>query len=133
VSDERFPDEFSIGRIIIRDLRTSSRLIAYTLENESITAVAWSPDGTKLAFGAPLPGSLDSQIQVLDLAGGAEPRTVSSGPDDGRPAWSPDGSRIAFVRFSVDNPEIYTVNVDGTEEVRITNDASFEQDPAWRP
>jgi TolB protein len=133
VSQEGFPDGFTIGRIVIRDLRNTSRLIALTLENEFIGGVAWSPDGTELAFSAPSPGTFDTQIQVLDLTAGAEPRAVSSGRDDFSPAWSPDGSRIAFVRVSFDNAEIYTVNLDGTEEIKITTDSSFEGDPAWRP
>ena len=58
---------------------------------------------------------------------------MSSGREDISPAWSPDGSRVAFTRLSFVNTEIYTVNLDGTEEVKITSEPSFEGDPAWRP
>jgi Tol biopolymer transport system component len=133
VSLEAFPDEFTIARIVIRDLRNTSRVIAFTLENEFIGDVAWSPDGTKLAFSARSPGTFDTQIQVLDLTAGAEPRPVSSGHDDISPDWSPDGSRIAFTRLSFENTDIYTVNLDGTEELKITTDSSVDGDPAWRP
>lgn len=49
-------------------------------------------------------------------------------------AWSPDGSRIAF-RSSTEpgNWDIYTINVDGTNLTRITDDPGDDHWPAWRP
>ncbi|MFG1922989.1 serine hydrolase [Cryptosporangium sp. NPDC048952] len=57
---------------------------------DSDTAPSWSPDGTRLAF------LRDSQIAVLDVAGG-EPEVVTGLPlGAGAPRWSPDGTRLAF-------------------------------------
>jgi len=49
-------------------------------------------------------------------------------------AWAPDGSRIAF-RSSTEpgNWDIYTINVNGTNLTRITDDPGDDQWPAWRP
>jgi TolB protein len=49
-------------------------------------------------------------------------------------AWSPDGKQIAF-RSNRDagDWEIYAINVDGTNERRLTYSAGADIDPAWSP
>ena len=51
----------------------------------------------------------------------------------GRPAWSPDGSRIAFVTSRDDDPEIYLMDADGSNLVRLTNNPGLDSFPAWSP
>jgi len=46
-----------------------------------------------------------------------------------REMWSPDGEKVAFSSAG----EIYTMNVDGTGETQLTNDAYVDQYPAWSP
>ena len=55
----------------------------------------WSPDGTRILFESTRSG--DSQLWVIDLAGGeAQQLTkISTGAATG--IWSPDGKQIAFV------------------------------------
>jgi Tol biopolymer transport system component len=65
------------------------------------TGVAWSPDGTRLAYWS----GRDSgawKLTVVD-ADGSNPRVVASGDasiggvvGSWEPAWSPDGSKLAF-------------------------------------
>jgi TolB protein len=52
---------------------------------------------------------------------------------DFAPAWSPDGAKIAFVSQRDGNAEIYVMNADGTNPVRLTNDPGYDADPAWSP
>lgn len=40
---------------------------------------------------------------------------------------------IAFVSSRDGNPEIYTVNADGTNLTRLTNDPAVDEEPAWSP
>ena len=40
---------------------------------------------------------------------------------------------IAFVSSRDGNPEIYTVNPDGTNLTRLTNDPAVDEEPAWSP
>jgi Tol biopolymer transport system component len=42
--------------------------------------------------------------------------------DDLFPAWSPDGSRIAFVSDRDGDPDIYLMDVDGSNVVQLTHD-----------
>jgi Tol biopolymer transport system component len=51
------------------------------------------------------------------------------------PAWSPDGDRIAFLRYGRrrGNANIWTMDADGANKVRVTSGRAFEVEPAWSP
>jgi Ca2+-binding RTX toxin-like protein len=51
------------------------------------------------------------------------------------PVWSPDGTRIAFVAFPVggDNVDVWVMNADGTNVLRLTNDPGVDLSPDWQP
>lgn len=55
--------------------------------------------------------------------------------NDSDPALSPDGTRIVFVtdRHGAGNPEIYTINVDGTGLTRLTYNSTYDTSPEWSP
>jgi TolB protein len=58
---------------------------------------------------------------------GTGERTLAAGS---RPRWSPDGSAIAFVR----GDDVYRVNADGSQEMRLTSDGVRETGaPRWSP
>jgi dipeptidyl aminopeptidase/acylaminoacyl peptidase len=62
----------------------------------SVSALAWSPDGSALAFVSGR--GTHSYIGVFTLAS-RELRYVDPSLDrDGNPVWSPDGSRLAWIR-----------------------------------
>jgi Tol biopolymer transport system component len=92
---------------------------------------AWSPDGTKLAFGS----TRDSnpEIYVMDPNGSNIIRLTFDSAQDAQPAWSPDGAKIAFVSDRDGNPEIFVMNADGSGPVNITNHAGSDLAPAWSP
>jgi hypothetical protein len=63
-----------------------------------VTSLAWSPDGTRLAFMGAMDGS-SSDLHVYDLNSG-EITQLTDGPSNGiTPSWSPDGHYI--VHFGV--------------------------------
>ncbi len=73
----------------------------------------------------------------VDLA--RNPLTRNAG-FDGEPAWSPDGRYIAFAsdrnapRSAMDRSslvEIFVMNADGTNAVRITDAQGYDGAPAW--
>lgn len=52
---------------------------------------------------------------------------------DYAPAWSPDGQRIVFVSERDGNAEIYVMNADSSNPIRLTYTAAAEQSPDWTP
>ena len=55
-------------------------------------------------------------------------------PDD-HPAFSPDGTKIVFTsnRFDRNNWDIYTMDVNGTNLVRLTSTAGLDTEPVFSP
>jgi len=111
--------------------------------NESRT---WSPDGQRIAFSAVIDGT--NQIFVMNSDGtgiqqvthnpGTTPPYSAGGifptvRGDVTPAWSPDGSRLAFASDRDGNFEIYTMNPDGSQVVRLTNSPDQEGSVGWSP
>ena len=92
---------------------------------------AWSPDGTKIAFARYK--ALKKQVWVIDADGGNEVQLTNWG-ENYKPAWSPDGARIAFVSAKRHGgPEIYAMDSDGNNQVRITHDLKHKDNPSWSP
>ncbi len=102
---------------------------------------SWSPDGTRIAFHSVRdpgePGNDDPagtprnlEIYTMDPDGGDIRRVTSFAGLDAFPQWSPDGSKLVFRRdipatapATGTNAEIFTINVDGTDPVNLTNNA----------
>jgi Tol biopolymer transport system component len=102
----------------------------------------WSPDGTRIAF---VRGFVEENAGIyLMEADGTDMRRITDegslidGADLG-PAWSPDGSRIAFARegreegTDTGSVDIFVVDADGTNLVRLTETSVNEYEPSWSP
>ena len=99
---------------------------------------AWSPDARRIAFTSVRDGNAD--IYVVNEDGTETTGLTYHAASDWRPSWSPDGRRIAFVSirdsdlsYVLPNSDIYAVNEDGTELVRLTNNDRVNRTPAWSP
>ena len=115
---------------------------------------AWSPDGTKVAFASERGDCSEwgcaPAVYVMNADGSDERRVSEDG--GGSPAWSPDGTRIAFSAWQDDDgecdyedpdgsgcrdgdSEIYTVDADGSNKTRVTDNARYVGDyaPDWSP
>ena len=97
---------------------------------------SWSPHGDKIAFYR------GGEIFVMDHNGGNRVRlTQQEGViSDRRPAWSPDGTKIAFYsNRDAQEPaqwvehDIYVMDADGSNVVRLTDHPSADRWPAWSP
>ena len=106
----------------------------------------WSPDGKKIAFagvdrakdsGDGRTGAFD--IFIINADGTGLKRLTSAKKPSGRwanneaPTFAPDGQRVMFVSDRAGNSQLYMVNVDGSNERRITLDSLFYSKPKWGP
>jgi hypothetical protein len=105
--------------------------------NTNNLAMAWSPDGSMLAFTDVRANGLNG-LSVLDLAT-REILDMSEGLDHAdNPDWSPDGRQIAFGGADSEHGyEIYVAAYDGSDRVRVTDHANDGVSgglvPAWSP
>ncbi|MEO0070402.1 MAG: Tol-Pal system beta propeller repeat protein TolB, partial [candidate division WOR-3 bacterium] len=60
-------------------------------------------------------------------------RLTNSRGIDVSPTWSPNGRQLAFVSDRTGSPQIYIINIDGTDLRRLTFSGSYNTSPAWSP
>jgi dipeptidyl aminopeptidase/acylaminoacyl peptidase len=83
--------------------------------------IAWSPDGTKLAYVANSAGK-SFAIHVIDLATGTKRALTDGSQDDMQPRWSPDGTLLVFWsrrESTRTNADLYVVASSGGETTRL--------------
>ncbi|HEX6128569.1 MAG TPA: hypothetical protein VF071_06070 [Candidatus Limnocylindria bacterium] len=90
-------------------------------------APAWSPDGTRIAFGGD--GAESSGIKVLDLSDGSLATLTEDGGTS--PLWSPDGSLIAYTASDGLGHDIHLVQADGGEPEVLAPHPSTDQLVRW--
>jgi TolB protein len=94
---------------------------------------AWSPDGSKIAFATSRDGS-DTEIYVADWNGKNMRRlTVNKNIVDISPTWSPNGREIAFTSGRNGGPQLYVMDVEGTNVRRLIEEGGHADEPSWSP
>ncbi len=108
-----------------------NRLLSFPRFGGDNFSPSWSPDGSRLAFSSARSGH--SQIYLCDSSGGGlREMTTGKGPDVS-PAWNPKtGAQIAFVSGDTGLPQVYTMEADGTNQQRMT-DQGYAVSPNWSP
>lgn len=90
--------------------------------------------GTIVYEGDPIEGAdpkRDFDIWVIGAPDWTPRLLVGSPGFDGHPVWSPDGTRVAYSSHRDRNPDLYVINADGTNHIRLTNDEGRDDYPTW--
>jgi Tol biopolymer transport system component len=144
------------------DLKTGKAVLVLRNQHE-VGTVAFSPDGTLLAFGVwnegiqvwalnevlpPAPAASASgliaflsdrdgepAIYVMNADGSNQRRLAGGKPKDTclRPVWSPDGLQIAFFSRRDGNVEICLMDAAGGNLQRLTEQVGDDSFPSWSP
>jgi Tol biopolymer transport system component len=101
----------------------------------------WSPDGQQIALASLQGAILDIFILPIHLTKTNVNQTHWTNLTDNNnslggdeyPAWSPDSTKIAFQSYRDGNWEIYVMNADGSEQIRLTHNFGEDTLPNWSP
>jgi dipeptidyl aminopeptidase/acylaminoacyl peptidase len=81
--------------LVAVDGQTAPRQLTASTASED--GVAWSPDGSRIAFSSKRGDDDTSQVYVMDMTAPGEPRRITNlATGASGPKWSPDGRRLAF-------------------------------------
>jgi TolB protein len=94
------------------------------------TSATFSPDGKKIVFVSNRSGS--PQIYVRTLKSDREERLTFQGNYNQSPSWS-SLDRIAFSSYEEGRYNIYTMDSNGRNLRKLTEDQGDSEDPCWSP
>jgi len=126
---------WKLGLVRVED-RYFTELLCY----DHSFSPTWSPDGKVIAYDSDY--GLHLTATDGSIGGQSYDRSrdaLSTDVRDSSPAWSPDGTKIAFGFSQHDHWEIYVMNADGSNRVRLTREKLFAPpppnnvSPAWSP
>lgn len=116
-----------------------SNPVRLTSDGSQNAQPVFSPDGTRIVFSSTRNGASEIYSMAPD---GSNPVNLTNHPanDEGKLSFSPDGARIAFASdrdhggaTDFDSSEIYTMAADGSNQIRLTNNARWDGAPAFSP
>ena len=97
----------------------------------------WTPDGLKILYETEFVGqAVDDTFELMLMnpdGSGKTPLLINGRPEDIPKGYHPDGSQIVFSTNRDGNSEIYKMNADATEQVRLTNNPANDSWPRWSP
>lgn len=92
---------------------------------------SWSPNGSQIAFTRTFWAQNNrNELWTMNADGGNQQYI---GVEGYAAKWAPDGSRFIFTSSRSGNYEIYTCNIDGTNELQLTHTGGDEWMPIWSP
>jgi len=95
--------------------------------------IEWLPDGNRIIYSADDAGT--NGVFIYDLTQHTSLPLLTNTVNAEAPAWSPDGRKIAYVKYSDGrkSSQIYTANVDGSNEKPLTEGQYYNWTPRWSP
>jgi Tol biopolymer transport system component len=137
--EDTFPGDEQPTRVMIMDADGANARLLFELESiywpayGILDRLAWSPDGTRLAFIADFSSFTGADggrgLYVANLDGSDQRQIPAKEPFS--PVWSPDGNFIAYVAGGYEDPRgIIVTNVAGTSR-RVVPDTFGTQQIDW--
>ncbi|MCL6565216.1 MAG: translocation protein TolB [Acidobacteriia bacterium] len=95
----------------------------------------WSPDGSRIAFTCYQKSgdTISAQICMHSMETGRSVAFYRYRGTNSSPAWSPDGSKIVFMSSMHGDPELFLIDVSGSNLRRLTYSAGADTSPVWNP
>ena len=87
---------------------------------------SWSPDGSKIVFVS------NTAIWMMNSDGKNQTQLSKLNEYPGNPRFSPDGTKIAWTGNPSANIDIYVIDSDGTNRLKLTNQG-FNSGNSWSP
>jgi len=101
---------------------------------------SWNPWWTQVPRGAPVillnsPATGSRNLWLMPIDASSSPRQLTSLPGNviTHAALSPDGRRLAYSSVESGNAEVWVMNLDGSNPVRLTDDPGQDFWPTWSP
>jgi len=128
----------------------SDETAQYKFELDGIFETSWSPRGDEIAFIGNKNGASD--IYIFSIESKNITNITNDVFSDKNPSWSSDGQRIVFTsdrggyieerispndfdmhKHNYNNDDIYIINRDGSELIRVTDFSTKEYSPLFTP
>jgi len=133
------------GRIAFRSSRDGGGLFVMDADGSNVTKItefgynpAWSQDGREIVFSRVNVQEVNSRTAALSPLYAVDVETkkireVAEG-DAAQPSCSPQGNRIAYwVMHKGGQRDLWTVDAQGGEPVKVTDDKANDWNPVWSP
>lgn len=91
----------------------------------------WHSSG-KIAFKGWVTSGVGLRV-AADKSSLGSAKSLTDFDGDTAPAISPDGKKVVFMSNRENNWDIYLVNIDGSNLIRLTKDEAFDGLPTWSP
>lgn len=91
-----------------------------------------SPDGKEIGISNQSDPDGKSRIYIVPFKGGT-PRLITANGPSYLHGWSPDDSTLAYCADRSGNFDVYTINVNGGKEVRLTTTPGLDDGPEYSP
>lgn len=137
-SDEPCSADNRIREIWMMDIDGNNRR-QLTQKNQILRRPSLSPDGTRIVFQvetvATETSPATSQIYLMNTNGEGFQALTSprDGSENRRPQWSPDGRQIIFFSNRDGDYQIYRMDADGQNQMRLLESRSSDQRPVLSP
>jgi len=121
-------------QIFVHSLETGRKLVYYNQQASMNAASDFMPDSRHLLIYSTAGGTGFSQIYLTDLDGGGLRAVTHSRALEVEAKVNPKtGTDIVFVSGRGGTPQIYRMNIDGTDVARLSTGEGDAVNPAWSP